>query len=432
MNRHPGCLTASGLFALVLIASVVWVSHDRPAVDDHGLGKEPVPIRADRNAYPLLLAATNVMPIVPDWVTVWAKEGTNWDDAGAAALVAENAEFFDRLNGALNRDDYQSRALHSFEDGLPGVAAFRNMGRLLKVKSEWHLQRGEKAEATDACIKLVKLGDTIQRGSGSLVEYLVGVVIKTMGMDQALAVGSKLDNPRSILVLNQLLEGYVEGAAGLDSAIACEYRMASGMVDQLARGEWNVFTLVEQADGPSRPPSLSRIPAWLRGVMIRPFLHPNRAKQRFADYYEELIVRRAKPLKEAPGPIMQAFRAEAAAIGKDGALLLLRRNPMGLILSGLLLPALDKVRDRTALLECRTSGVRLALAMRAYYLEKGKWPERLADLTPDFLPALPRDPYDGAPSFRYDPARRMIYVVGLDFTDDGGVEGKDIGWELAD
>ena len=103
---------------------------------------------------------------------------------------------------------------------------------------------------------------------------------------------------------------------------------------------------------------------------------------------------------------------------------------MGLFLSGLLIPALDKVRERTALLECRTGGVRLALAMRAYYLEKGQWPARLTELAPDFLAALPRDPYDGAPSFRYDPARRMVYAVGPDFTDDGGVAGKDVGWQL--
>jgi hypothetical protein len=62
-----------------------------------------------------------------------------------------------------------------------------------------------------------------------------------------------------------------------------------------------------------------------------------------------------------------------------------------------------------------------AVALERYRLRHGRWPGALADLVPDLLPAVPRDPFDGQP-LRY---RRLadgvvIYSVGADETDDGG------------
>lgn len=44
---------------------------------------------------------------------------------------------------------------------------------------------------------------------------------------------------------------------------------------------------------------------------------------------------------------------------------------------------------------------RLTLALRLYRDRHGRWPEALADLCPDILPAVPVDPFSGAP-FRYE------------------------------
>jgi len=63
-----------------------------------------------------------------------------------------------------------------------------------------------------------------------------------------------------------------------------------------------------------------------------------------------------------------------------------------------------------------------AITLRRYQLRHGSFPEQLAELTPDFLPAVPLDPMDGRP-FRY---RRngdgsfLLYSIGFDGVDDGG------------
>ena len=53
-------------------------------------------------------------------------------------------------------------------------------------------------------------------------------------------------------------------------------------------------------------------------------------------------------------------------------------------------------------------------------------PATLEALVPDYLPAVPRDPFDGQP-FRYSAEKRIVYSVGENLTDDGGDEGRERG-----
>jgi len=78
----------------------------------------------------------------------------------------------------------------------------------------------------------------------------------------------------------------------------------------------------------------------------------------------------------------------------------------------------------------------VAVALRLYRRENGRYPETLKELVPKYLPSLPIDPFDGKP-LRY---KRMaegfkVWSVGMDMKDDGGVWGRprytkgDIVWE---
>ncbi len=70
-----------------------------------------------------------------------------------------------------------------------------------------------------------------------------------------------------------------------------------------------------------------------------------------------------------------------------------------------------------ASLRCAAAG----LAVERYRQKHSRWPEKLADLVPEFLAAVPADPFDGAP-LRL--ARReegvAVYSIGRDKRDDGG------------
>jgi len=92
-------------------------------------------------------------------------------------------------------------------------------------------------------------------------------------------------------------------------------------------------------------------------------------------------------------------------------------------LSGLLLPYLPKVFVREATMQADIRLATTALAVERFRLARGRLPEGLRELAPQFLEAVPTDPFDGAPP-RYRQLTRgyIIYSVDTDGHDDGGRE----------
>jgi hypothetical protein len=117
-----------------------------------------------------------------------------------------------------------------------------------------------------------------------------------------------------------------------------------------------------------------------------------------------------------------------------------RNMPRTAYITYLLLPALSKIseafRRKHAILRCTI----VALAAERYRQDKKIWPDKLDQLCPHYLTAVPVDPHDGAP-LRY---RRLkdgvvIYSVGGDGVDNGGnlsdnptKVGADMGFSLWD
>ena len=70
----------------------------------------------------------------------------------------------------------------------------------------------------------------------------------------------------------------------------------------------------------------------------------------------------------------------------------------------------------------RLDGLLVALALEVYRRRQGGWPERLDELVPDLLPSVPRDRFTGEPlCYRIDGGEALVYSVGQDLDDDGGV-----------
>lgn len=93
------------------------------------------------------------------------------------------------------------------------------------------------------------------------------------------------------------------------------------------------------------------------------------------------------------------------------------------------------LRSGQARLRCAVA----ALAVERYRQKHGRWPERLADVVPDFLTAIPADPSDGAPlRYRRLEDGAVVYSVGDDGQDGGGLlkrqgilkDPDDVGFQL--
>ena len=89
-----------------------------------------------------------------------------------------------------------------------------------------------------------------------------------------------------------------------------------------------------------------------------------------------------------------------------------------------LMPNLAYITEQDGKHVARLRAARAALAVERYRRTRGPLPETLSDLVPDFLDAVPQDPFDGEP-LRYKrlDVGYVVYSVGPNEADDGGRTG---------
>jgi hypothetical protein len=94
------------------------------------------------------------------------------------------------------------------------------------------------------------------------------------------------------------------------------------------------------------------------------------------------------------------------------------------IFSAMLLPALGNAEIRFASLEARRRAAKLAIAIERYRIShNGNLPGQLEELVPEFIAALPKDPFNGELlKLKALPKGFVVYSVGVNRVDDGGKE----------
>jgi hypothetical protein len=98
----------------------------------------------------------------------------------------------------------------------------------------------------------------------------------------------------------------------------------------------------------------------------------------------------------------------------------LAENPSGLLTS-VLVPALSHTIVQVTEVEARRNAARLGLALYGYRAHNGQYPAKLDDLVPEFVAAVPLDPFDGKPmKLKRTDHGLIVYSVGPDLIDDNG------------
>ena len=94
-------------------------------------------------------------------------------------------------------------------------------------------------------------------------------------------------------------------------------------------------------------------------------------------------------------------------------------------------PGLNKAVDNFARIQVGVDLARVACALERYRLANGQYAETLDVLTPQFIDKLPHDIINGEPLHyhRTDDGRFVLYSVGWNEKDDGGVHGGKTGWD---
>jgi hypothetical protein len=160
-------------------------------------------------------------------------------------------------------------------------------------------------------------------------------------------------------------------------------------------------------EGKNRISEISCVPTRGLGAHAETWLGRVNALDKHARYLRDMneAVEIAKLPLEQQYPLYREWRRRKGYVENVGDAFTFGGLPESYLLTG------------HALLRCTV----VALAAERYRLRHGDWPRTLADLVPDYLLAVPLDPFDGAPlRYRRSDGGAVVYSVGEDGRDDGG------------
>ncbi len=322
--------------------------------------------------------------------------------AEARRLVQANAGVFPLLTHAIelplrfDRDNFARMQ-------LPIFSSVRNAARLLSLRAQVQAGDGDFDGAVNSNLQAVALGEKMQE-DGALISALVGYAVEAVGSSALQRLAPQLDAPR--------LKSAARGLSALEqkrppfATILKSEREVSQQImrEQFAQEKppFDAATqkrLLEATREVSQRDDalLSRPFALTRGLDFRgPQAAPEGGQN--ADAFAEDKLPRVGP----------NFDAHAWAQAGQKTLRPLKFS---------VLVARTRSQARLALLEAD-------LAARAYWRQNNAPPASLQVLVPDFLPALPADPFALNAPLRFKRAGDTVrfYSVGPDGLDDGGKE----------
>jgi hypothetical protein len=329
------------------------------------------------------------------------------DIAAADAVVRREAPALHWIDLASQhpRVAWNVRVIHPFiNTPLPHLNWARTMANLLATDAVSAHARGDDAQAVADVRNLHRLADAMQQYFPTIVSRLVGVGIDALGSDRArrlacdlsIAAGSATTRPDAATP-QQVIDLIAELSDEKQYVLAgrrCMIGEKALMLDATA----------------SFFPSAGRLaPAFCFCAIRMLDIDEQVAQAMNEPDYPHVMAKISNPFKPDPvfGPIDSLAHFS--------------------ILSGILTPSLSRwcIMHFRGLTDRRAAV--LALAIRFYRFDHhGHWPRSLDELTPKYLPAIPKDPFSpNASPFRYKPDAAggpIIYSVGEDGIDDGGSE----------
>jgi hypothetical protein len=389
------------LIAFVLLYGFLMVRSSIPAtVNDKELQFPRASIPAGSNAFDVLQAAKSHLWWPDDQsqqLSDLARD-TNWNASLADKVVANNREALASWDAAAKLPDFQVPE-SDFNDLVPYLSDWKKLGLLAEVRENVLLHNGQDKEAFDRIMQHVQVGQQMQNARGPLIDYLVGMAVRGMGLSQMQRWAGKTHLTPSQLkdYIRQLGLNPDAEAAAFANTMKAEYQWQVGSLEAMRQGKTNNQNSSGYYPRPRR---------WF------PVFNFSQTKALFAG--EDLRLVQAAPhhFNETKLSDLDLRRPGIVSMFASG-------NGVGQILFYMTMPAVIPSLAKKSECDAQLQATRTILALRAYQLTHGNLPANLNALVPEFLDAVPVDDFDGQP-LRYSVDRKIIYSVGKNLKDDGG------------
>jgi hypothetical protein len=332
------------------------------------------------------------------------------DRATAEELLNSNGPALNLAHQARSRPTvaWNSRLADTSRLFTTHLSGQRLLAKVLWFAAFYQHQVGDHAAAVDAAADLVAFNDAVA-AHPTLMSTLLGQAGRYLTFSLIERIGHTL----------QIGNGQQGSEAPLRPATRSQVTELIGLLLQ----EQRFLEATTQAYWGERACSLAEseamaadIPA---GSVIRPLLVLDMIR------LARIWTARADAVAQANWPVAATH---LPAENDSGALLHLLTHPITNALSRGTGRDTRIIVSRHFVCLAQRRMAATGLAMRLFEIDHGHRPTQLADLVPDYLPAVPADPFspDGA-RIRYRPAVEpaVLYSLGADGKDDGGAEASD-------
>ncbi len=326
-----------------------------------------------------------------------------------AAELTRHADTLDLIRRAADKnacrfDRDWSRP--SIDMLLPEIQALRGEARLLAIAARRAAADGDAAAALADTVRIHRIGRQAA-AEPILISHLVALALDALARDTLSRVLPSLEADDLPLLDDPGLDGLVGPPPPLLKCMLGEETLGLSVFADIASGRMPMSMLDPLAGNGSVGSIADRV-----GILYRTlFLPADLAAYRDLLHGFQKISAQDVARRDAWGHIAGSEQS------------IPRRGP----LTALLVPALGAVEGAQLRAEAGARAARVLVAATRRRLAGGGLPDSLDALVPQYLSAVPRDPYTDKEPFHSKPVEGGILVwwVGSDGADDGGPTARD-------
>lgn len=334
----------------------------------------PTPKMPASNAFDDYLAASRLLVRGED---VWSAAEYDPDKVFTLekkkTLIAANAPALSRLAPGLGKP-YFNPPVRTYDPLLPYYQQFRNLACLLSLKGQVDCEEGKWADAANCGLDAIQIGASIPHDS-PLIGWLVGGNSEMIG--------------RKPLWLS------------IDHLNAKQTKNAIARLDRIQKNKVRLDEVFQQEEWSEQAGlmDLGRTDRRYRGLSGNAVVRASLID--YTKYMNQLVAIYRRPYARRTAPPSPPTYSLAAS---------------------LVWPAHSFASLESAINFTTSDFLIVSLALHAYKLDHGNYPEALSMLVPTYVPAVPSDPFAvGAPlRYRRERSGYVLYSVGPDGEDNGG------------
>ena len=380
--RQPRWQAISLLMCVFFLIYLALDLHPAKADETDPVVNIPTPTLPRPNGFDTILAAGNAMVDRDRIVACYAdQDGKAYSLRAMMALVAKNTKALALLRQGL-RQQYLQPPVRSFNVQFPYFFTDRDLARLMMVEARIYGAHHQWTAAANCYMEVLDFGAHVKQGA-PLIGYLVGEVIQSMMLKDCWKIIEHFDLRRTTLMRARV-------QAIIDKDVT--------LVTALREEKW-----VEQA-------------------MIMSYFSDKKANWRLTLALacgSEVLLSSKHELMDHFSAYFDAWIQIAPQRYPVQRTMPMPNDPISKVLAAQLFP---KAALRAANLQAQQQLLLTALALQAYHLRHGVYPETLALLVPCLLHALPPDPFSQIAPLCYHrhAGTYLLYSIGPDGVDDGG------------